>query len=162
QISMDQVPVLKAAAYACADADMTFRLQEKVLPLVREAGAWDLLMDIEMPLVPVLRDMESAGIAVDVSILQEISTELYKRMQVNADDGRVHTSYSQTRASTGRLSSADPNLQNIPIRTEVGRAIRRAFVADTPSARPVTPRPAVLFAADYSQIELRILAHITG
>src|SRR5205814_3115738 len=74
QISMDQVPIMKAAAYACADADMTFRLQEKVLPLVREEpGAWRLLTEIEMPLVPVLRDMELTGIAVDVSILQDIS-----------------------------------------------------------------------------------------
>ena len=59
QITMDQVPVLKAAAYAAADADMTYRLVEQVLPLVREAGQWSLLTEIEMPLVPVLRDMET-------------------------------------------------------------------------------------------------------
>ncbi|MFP5502318.1 MAG: DNA polymerase I, partial [Candidatus Sericytochromatia bacterium] len=72
---------------------------------------------------------------------------------INPADGRVHTSYNQTVAATGRLSSSDPNLQNIPIRTELGREIRRAFVPSRPGY--------VILAADYSQIELRILAHIT-
>jgi DNA polymerase-1 len=71
-----------------------------------------------------------------------------------ADDGRLHTTFHQAVASTGRLSSSDPNLQNIPIRTELGRKIRRAFVAGAPDL--------VLLAADYSQIELRILAHVSG
>ena len=72
---------------------------------------------------------------------------------VNPETGRVHTSFNQAVAATGRLSSSDPNLQNIPIRTELGREIRRAFVADPGS---------VLISADYSQIELRVLAHLSG
>jgi len=73
--------------------------------------------------------------------------------QVNPDTGRVHTSYHQAVAQTGRLSSTDPNLQNIPIRTPEGRRIRQAFIA---------PPGHVLLAADYSQIELRIMAHLSG
>src|SRR5207253_5073316 len=72
---------------------------------------------------------------------------------VNPDTGRVHTCFNQAVAATGRLSSSDPNLQNIPIRTELGREIRRAFVADAGN---------VLISADYSQIELRVLAHLSG
>ena len=71
-----------------------------------------------------------------------------------ADDGRLHTTFHQAVAATGRLSSSDPNLQNIPIRTPLGRRIRRAFVAGAPDL--------TLVAADYSQIELRILAHVSG
>ena len=71
-----------------------------------------------------------------------------------ADDGRLHTTFHQAVAATGRLSSSDPNLQNIPIRTDLGRRIRRAFVAGAPDV--------VLVSADYSQIELRILAHVSG
>jgi DNA polymerase I len=73
---------------------------------------------------------------------------------VSPIDGRLHTTFHQAVASTGRLSSSDPNLQNIPIRTELGRRIRRAFVAGGPEL--------TLLAADYSQIELRILAHVSG
>ena len=73
--------------------------------------------------------------------------------QINARTGRVHTCYHQAVAATGRLSSTDPNLQNIPIRTPEGRRIRQAFIA---------PPGHVLLAADYSQIELRIMAHLSG
>ena len=72
---------------------------------------------------------------------------------VNPETGRVHTQISQAVAATGRLSSSDPNLQNIPIRTEIGRQIRSAFIADPGH---------VLISADYSQIELRVLAHLSG
>ena len=73
--------------------------------------------------------------------------------QIHRITGRVHTSYQQAVASTGRLSSSDPNLQNIPIRSPEGRRIRQAFV----------PEPGwVMLAADYSQIELRIMAHLSG
>lgn len=74
-------------------------------------------------------------------------------LQVNEKTGRVHTSYNQTVAATGRLSSTDPNLQNIPIRSEEGRRIRQAFVA---------PEGCKMMAADYSQVELRIMAHLSG
>ncbi len=82
-------------------------------------------------------------------------------LQVNSRTGRVHTSYNQTVAATGRLSSTNPNLQNIPIRTELGRRVRRAFVADTRPEYRIFDDP-VLVAADYSQIELRLLAHMSG
>ena len=82
-------------------------------------------------------------------------------LQVNPETGRVHTSFNQTIAATGRLSSTNPNLQNIPIRTELGRRVRRAFIADhRPPYRLF--EDAVLLSADYSQIELRLLADMSG
>jgi len=88
----------------------------------------------------------------EVSKLRSTYTEKLPA-SVNPDTGRVHTSYNQTGTSTGRLSSSDPNLQNIPVRSEEGRRIRQAFIA---------PPGCVLLAADYSQVELRIMAHLSG
>jgi DNA polymerase-1 len=108
--------------------------------------------------VEVLQELAGHGFAVPRLIL--LHRELHKLKstyidalpQLVAADGRVHTSFNQAVAATGRLSSSDPNLQNIPIRTELGREIRKAFIAE---------RGNVLLAADYSQVELRILAHIS-
>ncbi len=81
--------------------------------------------------------------------------------QVNPKTGRVHTSYNQTIAATGRLSSTDPNLQNIPVRTGIGRSVRRAFIADNRPGRRPWDEDAVFLSADYSQIELRLMAHLS-
>ncbi|MFL5628151.1 MAG: DNA polymerase I [Ktedonobacteraceae bacterium] len=233
-ISMAQVPIRLAADYAGADADMTLRLVEPIRDELRRHRLLDLYNSIELPLLPVLLQMEMHGVALDTHFLIELEARLSEQVKalekeiyasvghqfninstkqlgdilftelklpagkktktgysVSADvienlrgkhpmvdylleyrqltklkstyvDGllalkdpvtsRVHTSFNQTVASSGRLSSSNPNLQNIPVRTEVGRQIRRAFVAD-PSY--------VLLTADYSQFELRILAHIT-
>jgi DNA polymerase-1 len=108
--------------------------------------------------VDVLQELASHGFAVPQLILQHRELHKLKSTYVDAlpqllgKDGRVHTSFNQAVAATGRLSSSDPNLQNIPIRTEQGREIRKAFVAEEGN---------VLLAADYSQVELRILAHIS-
>jgi DNA polymerase-1 len=233
-ISMARVPIRKAADYAGADADMTLRLVEPVRAELQKHSLMDLYERIELPLIPVLMQMELYGVALDGAFLREFGRKIEEQLQtieqgvyesvghlfnvnspkqladvlfvelklptgkktktgysVNADvieslrgkhpvveylleyrqlsklkstyidglltlmdptTGRVHTSFNQTIASSGRLSSSNPNLQNIPVRTELGRQIRRAFVAD-PSY--------VLLTADYSQFELRILAHIT-
>ncbi len=234
-ISMSQVPIRKAADYAGADADMTLRLVEPVRAELQQHGLMVLHDYIELPLIPVLMQMELYGVALDANFLRQFGEQLEEQLQileqeiytsvghrfninspkqladilfvelklpagkktktgysVNADvieslqgkhsvvdhllayrqltklkstyvdglltlmdttSGRVYTSFNQTIASSGRLSSSNPNLQNIPVRTELGRQIRRAFIAD-PSY--------VLLTADYSQFELRILAHITG
>jgi len=108
--------------------------------------------------VEVLKELAELGYAVPSLILQHRELHKLKGTYVDAlpllvgPDSRVHTSFNQAVAATGRLSSSDPNLQNIPIRTQQGREIRRAFIADEGN---------VLLAADYSQVELRILAHVT-
>ena len=109
---------------------------------------------------PVLQELASRGYELPAIILEHRSLSKLKSTytdslphEINQRTGRIHTSYNQAVAATGRLSSADPNLQNIPIRTDEGRRIRQAFVA---------PPGKKLVAADYSQIELRIMAHLSG
>ena len=238
QITMDRVPVERAAPYAAAHVDMTARLVPILKKELEDKLQLKLFDELEMPLVPVLADMEMAGVALDVGYLGEISAELEKQLAkiereiyklvgyefnvnstqqlaealfgklqlkpadksrktaagkystaadvledmrgqhpvidlileqrelfklkstyadalpqaVNPATGRVHTSYNQTGSVTGRIASSEPNLQNIPIRTELGRRVRKAFVA---------ARGKRLVAADYSQIELRLAAHMS-
>ncbi len=116
----------------------------KGAPSTAENVLQDLALDYELP--QLILDYRS------LSKLQSTYTDKLPE-QINATTGRVHTSYHQAVAATGRLSSSDPNLQNIPVRTEEGRRIRKAFVA---------PEGCKLLAADYSQIELRIMAHLSG
>jgi DNA polymerase-1 len=113
-------------------------------PSTAEPVLQELALDYPLPKVI----MEYRGL----SKLKSTYTDQLPR-QVNGETGRVHTSYHQAVAATGRLSSTDPNLQNIPIRTEEGRRIRKAFIAE---------KGFELVAADYSQIELRIMAHLSG
>ena len=82
--------------------------------------------------------------------------------QVHPQTGRVHTIFHQTVAATGRLSSSDPNLQNIPVRSDIGQQVRRAFIADNRPAFRLFDEPAVFLSCDYSQIELRLMAHFSG
>jgi len=239
QRTMDQVPVEEVCEYACEDADAVLRIVPLLRADLEQCGAEKLFTEVEMPLVEVLRRMESEGIRVDRARLavcrerfrdraealqaqvhalageafnlaspKQIGEVFFERMKIHKragrkpppksktgwrtdastlelfegepvvdallgwrsmtkllstyvdaleawihpDTGRIHTSYNQAVAATGRLSSSDPNLQNIPARTEEGREIRRAFV----------PREAgwELLSADYSQIELRLVAHL--
>jgi len=237
QISMAEVDIDIAAAYAAADAEITLRLMPILQEDLGRVGGMKLMEEIEMPLVTILADMEMSGILLDLDFFSEMSEELQKRLNeiakqvydsvgkefnlnstqqlsdvlfnrlrleppdrsrktasghystsaavlenlrgkhevvdlvlehrelsklkstyldalpnaVNPITGRVHTSYSQTGAVTGRLSSSNPNLQNIPIRTELGRRVRNGFIAGPDN---------VLLSVDYSQIELRIVAHM--
>ena len=108
----------------------------------------------ESVLQELARDYDLPRLILDYRSLSKLKSTYTDKLpgQINPDTGRVHTSYHQAVAATGRLSSSDPNLQNIPIRTEEGRRIRQAFVP---------PENCVLLAADYSQIELRIMAHLS-
>jgi len=108
----------------------------------------------ESVLQELAQDYDLPRLILDYRSLSKLKSTYTDKLpgQIDADTGRVHTSYHQAVAATGRLSSSDPNLQNIPIRTEEGRRIRQAFIA---------PENCVLLAADYSQIELRIMAHLS-
>ncbi|NNL73396.1 MAG: DNA polymerase I [Silicimonas sp.] len=234
QVTFDRVDVDEAVKYAAEDADITLRLWQTFKPQLHRAKVTTVYETLERPLVPVLAEMEMAGIKVDRDVLSRMSNAFAQKMaqledeihglagekfnvgspaqvgeilfdkmslpggkkgktgkystpadvledlatehdlparildwrqlaklkstytdalqdHINPDTGRVHTSYSIAGANTGRLASTDPNLQNIPVRSEEGRRIREAFVA-TEGHR--------LVSLDYSQIELRILAHI--
>lgn len=238
QISMEQVPVDTAAPYAAADAEVCLRLMPILQKKLVERKSLGIFHDIEMPLIPVLMEMEKNGITLDGDYLKQFSSEMGTRLmeiekqvfqsvgysfnlnstqqlskvlfetlrleppdrnkktasghystsaavldelrgehpvvdllleyrelsklkstylealplQINPKTGRVHTSFNQTGSVTGRLASSDPNLQNIPTRTETGRRVRNGFVA-APGYQ--------LLSIDYSQIELRVVAHMS-
>jgi DNA polymerase-1 len=159
----DKMAVFEAAAHGVAGHPFNLgspkQLQEVLfdelnLPVIRKtpkgqpSTAEDVLAELapDYPLPQLILDYRS------LSKLKSTYTDKLP-MQISSRTGRIHTSYHQAVAATGRLSSSDPNLQNIPIRTEEGRRIRQAFTA---------PKDFVLLAADYSQIELRIMAHLSG
>ncbi len=237
QVTMLEVELDKVAEYAGEDADITWRLYELLAPKLESEGLRKLFDELEMPLLSVLADMESEGVAIDLERLEEtrvsltamveelkaeihrdagrefnidspkqLSEILFDEMNlrvvkktktgrstdagvleilaaetahplpglilkyrgvnkllgtyvaplpelISEKTGRIHASFHQAVAATGRLSSSDPNLQNIPVRTEQGRKIREAFVPGSPGR--------ILITADYSQIELRVLAHLS-
>lgn len=230
-----EVPLEEAAPYACDDAGLSFELKGALFRKLGESGLEDLYLDIEMPLVYVLADLEMAGVKVDSPKLEEISKELEREIEslkrriyflageefninspkqlsnilfhnlgfqpgkktktgfstemgvleelaavhelpreilnyrslnklkttyidvlpalVNPETGRIHTSFNQAATATGRLSSSEPNMQNIPVKGEWGRRMRETFIAEENN---------LLLSADYSQVELRILAHLSN
>ena len=237
QKSMREVDPKLVCEYAAEDADVTLKLYNVLQPQLKENNLESLFWDIEMPLVPVLADMEMNGVLLDTKALKETSDIFTKRMNeyeqkiyeqagekfnisspkqvgeilfgkmkimekpkktktgqyvtseevlqtlkskapivedilnyrgmkkllstyvdslptlINPRTGHIHTSFNQALTATGRLSSSDPNLQNIPVRTDDGKEIRKCFI----------PEPGCkFFSADYSQIELRIMAHLSG
>ena len=237
QKSMREVAPEQICEYAAEDADVTLKLYHVLEPQLKENNLEKLFWEIEMPLVPVLADMEMSGVLLDTKALKETSDIFNKRMNeyeekiyeqagekfnisspkqvgeilfgkmkimekpkktrtgqyvtseevlqtlkskapivenilnyrgmkkllstyvdslptlINPRTGHIHTSFNQALTATGRLSSSDPNLQNIPVRTDDGKEIRKCFI----------PEPGCkFFSADYSQIELRIMAHLSG
>tara|TARA_B110000003_G_scaffold107457_2_gene109840 strand:+ start:14921 stop:17716 length:2796 start_codon:yes stop_codon:yes gene_type:complete len=237
QSSMRFADIDKVCEYACEDADITFQLKTLFEESIKTSDLEKLFKEIELPLIPVLSQMEMEGIKIDISSLNSFSQELdqeIRRLNQNVqeiagtpfnlaspkqlgqmlfehlklvdkpkktksgqystseetllklkgkhviiddildfrhlqklkstyvdalpnlakkDSQRIHTAYQQTVAATGRLSSTNPNLQNIPIRSEKGREVRKAFIAKDENH--------ILLAADYSQIELRLMAHLS-
>jgi DNA polymerase-1 len=158
-----QLAQLEKEIYAEAGTDFNINSPQQLAHILFEKLQYPVLKKTKgtkaySTNVEVLQELAGHGFAVPRLILlhRELhklkSTYIDSLPQLVAKDGRVHTSFNQAVAATGRLSSSDPNLQNIPIRTEMGREIRKAFIADEGN---------VLLAADYSQVELRILAHIS-
>jgi DNA polymerase-1 len=128
--------------------------EQQGLPVIRKTpkGQPSTAEDV---LVELANDYELPAVIIDYRSVSKLKSTYTDKLplQINERTGRIHTSYHQAVTATGRLSSTDPNLQNIPIRTEEGRRIRQAFVA---------PDGFTLLAADYSQIELRIMAHLSA
>ena len=231
QITMDMVPIEKAAYYAAEDADIVLQLSQIFISKLKENKQMDFFIDIEMPLITVLTKMELEGVFVDQESLNAMSVKIGDRLDIlvkdiykisdtefnvnstqqlakilfddlkltqikkrstaenvlkeliqehelptlileyrklnklkntyvdalptviNPDTNRIHSTFNQTIASTGRLSSTNPNFQNIPIRTKEGREIRKSFITQRDNWE--------ILSADYSQIELRVMAHLS-